>query len=182
MFNVFGQHKASCGSKYAGPFRKSSTLSGNATALGAIQGLNQKLKEELQRRDAENAKLNERLAIAVPTTATRSFDIYNQCEISQSGLDGPCVAGANAIPFEKHGLLAIKEAVLSVRLFYTGPIVNTEMLLVMLERHGIVATQEFVDPDLPDEGDLNRLAKVFVPEGDYDRAHGLFYSEREDEL
>lgn len=56
------------------------------------------------------------------------------------------------------------------------------MLVVMLEKHGIAATQEFVEPDLPDDGDLNRLAKVFVSETDYDRAHQLFYAEREDEL
>jgi hypothetical protein len=69
-----------------------------------------------------------------------------------------------------------------VKLFYTGPVVNTEMLVVMLEKHGIHATQEFVDPDRPDVGDLNRPAKVFVPEADYDRAYQLFYAEREDEL
>lgn len=72
--------------------------------------------------------------------------------------------------------------ILSVKLFYTGPVINTEMLVVMLDRHGIVATQEFVDADAPDDGDLNRLTKVFVPEADYDRAHQLFYAEREDEL
>jgi hypothetical protein len=72
--------------------------------------------------------------------------------------------------------------ILSVKLFYTGPVINTEMLVVMLDRHGIVATQEFVDAEAPDDGDLNRLAKVFVPEADYDRAHQLFYAEREDEL
>jgi hypothetical protein len=69
-----------------------------------------------------------------------------------------------------------------VKLFYTGPVINTEMLVVMLEKHGIIATQEFVDPALPEDGDLNRPAKVFVPEADYDRAHELFYAEREDEL
>jgi hypothetical protein len=69
-----------------------------------------------------------------------------------------------------------------VKLFYTGPVVNTEMLVVMLEKHGINATQEFVDPELPDDGNLNRLAKVLVPENDYDRAHQLFYAGREDEL
>ena len=69
-----------------------------------------------------------------------------------------------------------------MKLFYTGPVVNTEMLIVMLEKHGINGTQEFVDPALPDDGDLNRLAKVLVPENDYDRAHRLFYTEREDEL
>lgn len=52
----------------------------------------------------------------------------------------------------------------------------------MLEKHGITATQEFVEPDNPDDGDLGRPAKVFVPEADYDRAHQLFYAERQDEL
>jgi len=65
-----------------------------------------------------------------------------------------------------------------VKLFYTGPLVNAEMLVAMLEKHGIMATQ---DPDVPDD-DLNRPTKVFVPEADYDRAHKLFYTEREDEL
>ena len=69
-----------------------------------------------------------------------------------------------------------------MKLFYTGPVVNAEMLVVMLEKHGISATQEFVDPATPDDGDLSRPANVFVPETDYDRAYRLFYSEREDEL
>jgi hypothetical protein len=69
-----------------------------------------------------------------------------------------------------------------VKLFYTGPVVNAEMLVVMLEKHGIHATQAFVDLDAPDEGDLSRPARVFVPEGDYDRAYRLFYAEREDEF
>ncbi len=67
-------------------------------------------------------------------------------------------------------------------MFYTGPVINTEMLVVMLEKQGIHATQEFKDPSQPDDGDLNREANVFVPEADYDRAHQLFYGEREDEL
>lgn len=69
-----------------------------------------------------------------------------------------------------------------VKLFYTGPVINTEMLIVMLEKHSIFATQEFADPNLPDDGDLSRPAKVFVPEADYDRAYQLFYADREDEL
>jgi hypothetical protein len=69
-----------------------------------------------------------------------------------------------------------------MKLFYTGPVVNAEMLVVMLDKHGINATQEFADPEAPDDGDLSRPAKVFVPEADYDRAHKLFYAEREDEL
>ncbi len=66
--------------------------------------------------------------------------------------------------------------------FYTGPVINTEMLVVMLEKHGIVATQEFTEPGPIDDGDLNRLASVFVAEADYPRAHELFYVGRQDEL
>jgi hypothetical protein len=69
-----------------------------------------------------------------------------------------------------------------VKLFYTGAVVNAEMLVLMLEKHGIIARQEFADPSLPEDGDLNRLAKVLVPESDYERAHQLFYGEREGEL
>ena len=67
------------------------------------------------------------------------------------------------------------------KLFYTGPLVNAEMLVTMLEKHGIAATQAF-ESDLPDDGDLKRITKVLVPESDYDRAHKLFYADREDEL
>src|SRR6185369_6137827 len=70
----------------------------------------------------------------------------------------------------------------AMKLFYTGPVINAEMLVAMLEKHGISATQEFVDSSQPDDGDLSRPANVFVPETDYDRAYRLFYSEREDEL
>ena len=69
-----------------------------------------------------------------------------------------------------------------MKLFYTGPVVNTEMLVMMLEKHGIAATQAFADPAAPDDGDLNRPAQVLVPEADYDRAYQLFYAEREDDL
>jgi len=55
-----------------------------------------------------------------------------------------------------------------------GPVVNAEMLVAMLEKHGIAATQEFTEPELPDDGDLNRMAKVLVPEADYERAHSCF--------
>ena len=69
-----------------------------------------------------------------------------------------------------------------MKVFYTGPVINAEMLVVMLEKHGIAATQEFVEPEQPDDGDLNRPARVSVAEADYDRAYQLFYAEREDEL
>lgn len=66
--------------------------------------------------------------------------------------------------------------------FYTGPAINAETLVMMLEKHGIAATQEFVEPGPPDDADLNRPANVLVPEADFDRAYQLFYAEREDEL
>ena len=69
-----------------------------------------------------------------------------------------------------------------MKLFYTGPVVNAEMLVMMLEKHGIAATQAFVDATAPDDGDLSRPAQVSVPEADYDRAFQIFYAEREDEL
>jgi hypothetical protein len=69
-----------------------------------------------------------------------------------------------------------------MKLFFTGPVVKTELLVVMLEKHGIAATQEFEDPAAPDDGDLNRSAHVIVPEADYDRARQLFFTEREDEI
>jgi replicative DNA helicase len=52
----------------------------------------------------------------------------------------------------------------------------------MLEKHGIAATQQILPGESSDEDDLNRAAQVFVPEVDYERAHRLFYAEREDEL
>ncbi len=69
-----------------------------------------------------------------------------------------------------------------VKLFYTGPAINAEMLLAMLEKHGIKGTQEPVAGESTDEMDLNRHVQVVVPEAEYERAHRLFYAEREDEL
>jgi hypothetical protein len=70
----------------------------------------------------------------------------------------------------------------NLKLFYTGQVVKTELLVVMLEKHGIAATQEFADATAPDDGDLDRLANVLVPEADFERARQLFFTEREDEL
>jgi len=69
-----------------------------------------------------------------------------------------------------------------MKLFFTGPVIKTELLVVMLEKHGIAATQEFVDPSAVDDGDLDRPANVLVPAADYERARQLFFTEREDEL
>jgi hypothetical protein len=66
--------------------------------------------------------------------------------------------------------------------FYTGPLINAELLVVMLEKHGIFATQQEVDGPPAPEDDLGRPVEVFVPESDYERAFQLFYSERQDEL
>ena len=71
---------------------------------------------------------------------------------------------------------------MGLKLFYTGPVINTEMLVMMLEKHGIIATQELAPGESVDEEDLNRTARVLVPETDYERAHHLFYAEREDEI
>ena len=69
-----------------------------------------------------------------------------------------------------------------MRLFFTGPVIKTELLVEWLGRNGIEARKEWVDPGLPDDGDLSREAKVFVQEAQYDRAWQLFFAEREDEL
>lgn len=69
-----------------------------------------------------------------------------------------------------------------MKLFFTGPVIKTELLVVMLEKHGIAAVQEFVDPAASDDGDLDRPANVLVPEADFERARQLFFAEREDEL
>ena len=69
-----------------------------------------------------------------------------------------------------------------MKLFYTGPVINTELLVAMLEQHGIAAVQAFVDPSLPEDGDLSREANVLVPDADYDRAYRLFYEDKENEL
>jgi len=78
----------------------------------------------------------------------------------------------DALPFKSVFHLCPSVAKSSrVKLFYTGPFVNAEMLVAMLDKHGIAATQSFVDPAAPDDGDLSRPAQVFVPEADYDRAY-----------
>jgi hypothetical protein len=69
-----------------------------------------------------------------------------------------------------------------MKLFFTGPQANAELLLVMLEKHGIPARQQWADPAAPDEGDLDRPTQILVEESDYQRAYALFYTEREDEL
>ncbi len=70
----------------------------------------------------------------------------------------------------------------AIKKFYTGPLINAELLVVMLEKHGIRATQQELDGTPAPEEDLSRPVMVLVPEADYERAFQLFYTERQDEL
>jgi hypothetical protein len=66
--------------------------------------------------------------------------------------------------------------------FYTGPLVTAELLVVMLEKHGIVASQKLVNSSASDDNDLDEPTQVLVPDVDYERAWQLFHAERQDEL
>jgi hypothetical protein len=69
-----------------------------------------------------------------------------------------------------------------MKLFYTGPLVNAELLVMMLEKHSIDACQKKIEGPAFEDGDLNQPTEVWVPEKDYERAYELFYAERQDEL
>jgi hypothetical protein len=69
-----------------------------------------------------------------------------------------------------------------MKLFYTGPLINAELLVTMLEKHGIIAEHRAENPEEGSNDDLDRRTEVLVPEQDYPRAWQLFYAEREDEL
>jgi len=69
-----------------------------------------------------------------------------------------------------------------MKLLYTGPLVNAELMVVMLEKHGIAAAQEFADTSEPDDSDLNRETNVLVPDSDHARARRLFYEDKENEI
>jgi hypothetical protein len=71
--------------------------------------------------------------------------------------------------------------VTAMRHFFTGPFIKTDLLVTWLEKHGISAQMEAVDP-AADDLDLGREMRVLVGEADYDRAHQLFFEERQDEL
>jgi len=68
-----------------------------------------------------------------------------------------------------------------MRHFFTGPFIKTDLLVTWLEKHGISAQMESIDPTA-DELDLGREMRVLVGETDYDLAHQLFFEERQDEL
>ena len=69
-----------------------------------------------------------------------------------------------------------------LRLFYTCPVNDAELLAVMLEKHGIAATEHVIEPMPEGEDEFSRPVKVFVPEADYNRAYQLFFGDSEDEL
>ena len=68
------------------------------------------------------------------------------------------------------------------RLFHTCPVNDAELLTVMLEKHGILATEQVIEPMPEGEDEFSRPVKVFVSEADYDRAYRLFFGDSEDEL
>ena len=70
-----------------------------------------------------------------------------------------------------------------VKQFFTGAAINADLLVTMLEKHGIPAKLEFAHADeRAAEDEFSRETLVFVPEADFERAHQLFYGERGDEL
>ena len=68
------------------------------------------------------------------------------------------------------------------RLFYTSPVNDAELLAVMLEKHGIIATEKVIEPMPDGEDEFSRPVEVWVPEADYERAYQLFFGDSEDEL
>ncbi len=68
------------------------------------------------------------------------------------------------------------------RLFHTCPVNNAELMVVMLEKHGIPATEKPIEPMPEGEDEFSRPVEVYVDEADYAKAHRLFFEDSEDEL
>ena len=68
------------------------------------------------------------------------------------------------------------------RLFYTSPVNDAELLVVMLEKHDIAAKEKVIEPMPEGEDEFSRPVEVWVPEPDYDQAHRLFFGDSEDEI
>ena len=80
-------------------------------------------------------------------------------------------------------LPVVSPKIILVKQFYTGPSESAELLVVMLEKYGIQAAQEFAEEADPDDPDgLNRHVNVLVPVADYPRAFQLFYADKENEI
>ena len=56
----------------------------------------------------------------------------------------------------------VQRLIKPVQQIHKEVIINAEMLVAMLDKHGIAATQAFADPAAPDDGDLNRLIEAAV--------------------
>ena len=70
-----------------------------------------------------------------------------------------------------------------MKTFFTGDAIKAELLVVMLEKHGISAEETFVHEPMEEGADeFSRETIVKVPALDYDRAHQLFYEDTGDEL
>ena len=70
-----------------------------------------------------------------------------------------------------------------MKIFFTGQAIKTELLVMMLEKHGIKAEERFAHEPMEEGADeFSRKCVVSVPEEDYDRAHRLFYEDSGDEL
>ncbi len=69
------------------------------------------------------------------------------------------------------------------KLLFTGEACKTELLVVLLEKHGIAAFEEHVSEDLREyEDEFNRETRVFVPDGDYAKAKELFFEDSGGEI
>ena len=68
------------------------------------------------------------------------------------------------------------------RLFYTSPVNDAELLVVMFEKHDIAAKEKVIEPMPDGEDEFSRPVEIWVPESDYDRAYQLFFGDSEDEL
>ncbi len=68
------------------------------------------------------------------------------------------------------------------RLLHTCPVHNAELMAVMLENHGIPATEKPIEPMPEGEDEFSRPVEVYVAEADYEKAHRLFFEDSEDEL
>lgn len=61
---------------------------------------------------------------------------------------------------------------------FTGEACKTELLVVLLEKHGIEGEEEYVSEELREhEDEFNRETRVFVPEADYAKARSLFFED-----
>ena len=71
--------------------------------------------------------------------------------------------------------------------FFNGQAIKADLLMVMLDKHGIESRAQWENGDWIEEEDflmepMDRIASVLVRDADYDTAWNLFYADRQDEL